>query len=120
MNYKYSQEMFNIEENLNSISSTISGAQLCEEKDYDDIMAYLDDAYTIVQDLEFCLSNLNNKMMQEQKKRKISLNEAYINIIMETLDEAITIPSYQEDPVKEKLRKALRIIEEKEANEPTG
>lgn len=46
--------------------------------------------------------------------------EQKITIIMETLDEAITIPSYQEDKVKEKLRKALRIIEEKEANEPTG
>lgn len=46
--------------------------------------------------------------------------EEKINIIMETLDEAITIPSYQEDKVKEKIRKALRIIEEKEANEPTG
>ena len=40
--------------------------------------------------------------------------EDQINIILETLEEAITIPVYQEDKVKEKLRKALRIIEEKE------
>lgn len=46
--------------------------------------------------------------------------EQKINIIMETLDEAITIPSYQEDQVKEKLRKALRIIEEKEADAAEG
>lgn len=120
MNYKYSQEMFNIEENLNNISSAIVSAQLCDEKEYDDMMGYVDDAYSIIQDLEFCLSNLNNKMMQEQKKSKMSLNEAHINVIMETLDEAITIPAYQEDQVKEKIRKALRIIEEKEAHEPTG
>ena len=45
--------------------------------------------------------------------------EDKINIILEALDEAITITSYQEDKVKEKLRKALRTIEEKEADEPT-
>lgn len=46
--------------------------------------------------------------------------EEKINIILETLDEIITIPSYQEDKVKEKLRKALRIIEESNDNDTTG
>jgi len=43
--------------------------------------------------------------------------EEKINIIMETLDEIITIPTYQETQVKEKLRKALIIIDEKNAVE---
>jgi len=46
--------------------------------------------------------------------------EDKINIILETLEEAITIPTYQEEKVKEKLRKALRLIKEREANEPPG
>ena len=46
--------------------------------------------------------------------------EDKVQIIMEELEKELTIASFVEDRVKRAIRIALRLIEEREANEPPG
>jgi len=50
------------------------------------------------------------------KKMKMS-KEDKIRIIIDALDEVITIPNHKEERIKDVLREALRTIEEKESEE---
>ncbi|WP_296557103.1 hypothetical protein [uncultured Acetobacterium sp.] len=43
--------------------------------------------------------------------------EDKIRIIIDALDEVITIPNHKEERIKDVLREALRTIEEKESEE---